>query len=82
MKLCSGCKHLNAIDLCNADAMPAVREVNPATGRVSYVVRGSDGSCWKPSAIDMRKEGGLCGPERRLYQPGLLARLFPWAFDA
>ncbi len=82
MKMCNGCKHLSLNDLCDAGAQPAVREENPVTGRVRYVVRGHDGSVFKPTAVQMRSPGQPCGPERALYRPGWWARIFPWAFDA
>ena len=82
MKMCNGCRHLSMNDLCDAMARPAEREENPVTGRVRYVVRGHDGSVFKPTAIRMREAGAPCGPERLLYAPSLLARVFPWAFGA
>lgn len=82
MKKCNGCKHLfGYADLCNALAQPAQRIVNPVTGRVRWEIRGPDGSVFAPTAEEMRAYENKCGADRKLYEPGILARLFPWAYE-
>ena len=81
MKLCNGCKHFSVLEFCDAAAQPPAWVINPATGRGRFVVRGHDGSIFRQPAESMRQQGRPCGQERALWEPGILARLFPWAFD-
>jgi hypothetical protein len=79
MKPCIGCKHLVANGAaCKADEQ-LVRVVNPLTGKGRWIDhRFPEEGGWRPSPEEMRKHGGRCGPERRLYEPTLLARLEAW----
>ena len=81
MKLCNGCAHLMGGRYCHALAQPAVEEVDPSTNRRTLVIRGHDGSIFAPTSARMREPGQPCGPERALWKPGILFRLFPWAFE-
>lgn len=82
MKSCRGCKHLVAQGAaCKADEQLSCR-VDPLTGRVRWVdPRFPEQGGWRPSPAEMRAPGGRCGPERRLYEPSLLARVLPWLVE-
>jgi hypothetical protein len=71
---CKGCRHLvNASrDVCKAvDVYPRLVE-NQYTGRMEYPPGGLH---LRPTVVEMRAEGGQCGPARSLYQPNWFARL-------
>lgn len=82
LKPCIGCKHLVAYGLaCKADEQ-LTRVEDPLTGRVSYIdLRFPDQRGWRPTPGNMRLSGGRCGPERKLFKPKLLARIFPRLYD-
>ena len=82
MKRCVGCKHLVAFGAaCKGDEI-LTRVENPMTGSVDWRDLRFPAEVFRPSPEEMRKEGGRCGPERRLYLPKLLAKLLPWMYDA
>ena len=81
MKSCVGCKHLVAHGAaCKGDEQLSSVE-DPLTGRVVWRDARFPDQVFRPSPEDMRKEGGRCEPERKLYEPTLLARLLPWLYD-
>ena len=81
MKSCVGCKHLVAHgSACKGDEQ-LVRCEDPLTGGVVWRDARFPDQVFRPSPKDMRKEGGRCGPERKLYEPTLFARLVPWLYD-
>jgi hypothetical protein len=75
VKSCKGCKHLvhaRTYDCCSAADGPTT-ERDPYSGRVTtyYGLR--------PTLGEMRKEGGLCGPDAALFDDravGFFGRLF------
>ena len=83
MKRCVGCKHLVAFGAACKGGEILTRVEDPMTGHVVWNdVRYPGGGGFRPSPGEMRAPGGRCGPERRLYEPKLLARLLPWVYDA
>lgn len=81
MKTCKGCKHLVAYGAaCKADE-DLTRIEDPMTGAVVYRDLRFPDSVFRPRPIEMRREGGRCGPDRTLYEPNLLARILPWLHD-
>ena len=82
LKKCIGCKHLVAYGAaCKGDEQ-LTRVEDPMTGAISwrdfrYPAHGG----MRFSPANMRAEGGRCGPDRKLYKPKLIARLFPWMYD-
>ena len=82
MTSCIGCKHLVAWGAaCKGDEQ-WTRLKDQMTGVVYYRdLRFPKQGGMRPSPAEMRKEGGRCGPERRLYAPSLIARLLPWLYD-
>lgn len=82
MKRCFGCKHLVAFGAaCKGDEQ-LTRLVDPMTGVVRWRDLRFPGRNLRPSPDEMRKEGGRCGPERKLYEPKLVALVLPWFYDA
>ncbi len=82
MKPCIGCKHLVAHGgACKADER-LTRVEDPMTGVVRYKdLRFPEQGIWRPTPAKMRGPEGRCGPERKLYEPSLMARLLPWFYD-
>ena len=86
LKPCVGCKFLQVTfwgAMCNQRRQSlglATRKIG-LTGLECYVDPEfpKKPSLW--SAEDMRAEGGFCGPDRKLYQPQLRRRLFPWFYE-
>lgn len=75
MKPCIGCKFLVAYGrACKADEQ-LVRYENELTGAVWWFDPRFPGQLMRPSPAEMRKEGGRCGPTRKLYKPSLWTRL-------
>ena len=77
MKPCIGCKHLSRGGrFCFADDQrkPIYDSMTGATQWRD--ARYPDLHGFPPFPEDMRKEGGRCGPERKLYEPKLLERLW------
>jgi hypothetical protein len=82
MKRCVGCKNLVAFGAaCKGDEV-LTRIEDSMTGSVVWRDIRFPSQVLRPSPEEMRKEGGRCGPDRRLYQPTMLARLLPWMYDA
>lgn len=82
MKPCVGCRNLVGFGAACKGGEMLTRIEDSLTGRVSWRdLRFTDSGGWRPSPHEMRKEGGRCGPERKLYQPKLVARLLPWMYS-
>ena len=82
MKRCVGCKHLVAFGGACKGGEILTRTEDPMTGNVMWSdLRYPGGSGFRPSPGEMRKRSARCGPERKLYEPKLLARLLPWFYD-
>lgn len=81
MKPCTGCKHLHirpgAIPKCQEHWLPPAWVVDPFTGVGRYEARSKyqQGVIWWMSVEEMRKPGGPCGPEAKLFAPTLMRRL-------
>lgn len=82
MKPCVGCKHLVAFGVaCKGDEL-LTRIEDPMTGGVVWRdMRYPDQGGFRPAPSEMRKEGGRCGHDRKLYAPKLLARVLRWLYD-
>ena len=82
MKSCIGCKYLVAHRLvCSANEHLS-RTKDALTGQIVYVnLNFPDDMNLQPRSQDMRKEGERCGPGRKLYEPTLLARMFPKMYN-
>ncbi len=80
MKKCVGCVHLprSSLSVCRAGMM-LNRQVDPYTGRIFW--ENNDGNVLKYTLAEMRKEGGDCGPDRKLYEPTFFAKWFPKLYD-
>ena len=81
MKTCVGCKHLVRVfglSLCDAgEKLECVTEQNIYTGRLEFrwINTGtSPGGLLRRTVNERRADGGDCGPERVLYEPGLWQR--------
>lgn len=82
-KRCVGCRHLVAYGAACKGDEHLTRIEDPLTGVVQWRdLRFPEQDSFRPSPTEMRKEGGRCGLERRLYEPGLLARVLPWLYDS
>lgn len=87
MKPCIGCKYLRgtgSVRWCAVDRKDAeyVRVVSPLTGAVSYYDSRYPDRLRLPSPEEQRANNGRCGPDRKLYEPSLWVRIFPWAHGA
>jgi hypothetical protein len=81
LKKCNGCKHLVALQMaCKADE-DIIRIQDPYTDRVYYRNSKRPLDFMRPAPSEMRQPGGPCGPDRKLFEPTLLARLFPFLYD-
>ncbi len=75
MEPCTGCRFLvltSTRGVCRATDGPVVYTLNPLTNRYEPKI------VWRPTVTEQRAEGAPCGPDRKLYQPTLWARLWAW----
>ena len=79
LKQCNGCKHLVAFSAACKGGEVLVRHINPYTGKAFW--RSDSGRVFRPSPVEARSEKGKCGPDAKLYEPTIWARIFPWAFS-
>ena len=82
IKPCVGCKYLVGFNtFCKADEQLTL-VVDPLTNtRYWRDLRFPEQGSFRLSPAEMRKEGGRCGPKRKLYKPKWLARILPWLYD-
>ena len=78
MKSCIGCKFLSINFYCTVDRVDAeyMRTVDPLTGDVSYHDSRYPERRWLPTAHEQRSSTGRCGPDRLLFKPSMMSRIF------